>query len=161
MKPAWNDIKLLVLDFDGVMTDGFVYVDQDGRESVRCSRRDGLGIGFLKGRGVKAVVISKEKNGVVAARCGKLGIECFSGIDDKPALFKELLAREGVEPADACFMGDDVTDVECIRLAGVGVTVADGVPEAKEAADHVTRAKGGDHAVREICDLIIDAKRTL
>jgi len=154
MKPAWSDIKLLVLDFDGVMTDGFVYVDQEGRESVRCSRRDGLGLGFLAERGVKAVVISKEKNGVVAARCRKLGVECFSGIDDKPTLFKELLAREGVAPERVCFVGDDVTDVECLGLAGIGVTVADGVPAAKDAADHVTRAKGGDHAVREICDLI-------
>lgn len=158
MKAAWTDIKLLVLDFDGVMTDGFVYVDQDGRETVRCSRRDGLGIGFLAERGVKAVVISKERNGVVAARCKKLGIERFSGIDDKPTLFKELLAREGIAPERACFVGDDVTDVECIRLAGIGVTVADGVPAAKDAADYVTKRNGGDHAVREVCDLICQAK---
>lgn len=158
MKPAWSDIKLLVLDFDGVMTDGFVYVDQDGKESVRCSRRDGLGIGMLKEKGIETLVISKETNGVVAARCRKLGIEAHSGIDDKPTLLKKVLAEKGIEAAHACYMGDDVTDAECLRLAGIGVAPADAVPEAKDAADHVTRAKGGDHAVREICDLIYAAR---
>jgi YrbI family 3-deoxy-D-manno-octulosonate 8-phosphate phosphatase len=159
MKTAWKDIKLLALDFDGVMTDGKVIVREDGLESVICSRRDSLGISMLKKRGVKVVVISKEKNGVVAARCKKIDIECFSGIDDKPTILKELLAREGVDPQHVCYVGDDVIDVECMRLVGIGVAVADAVSEAKEAADHVTSAKGGDHAVREVCDLILAAKK--
>jgi len=155
MKNAWKEIKLLVLDFDGVLTDGFVYVDQDGRESVRCSRRDGLGVGMLAERGIKTVVISKEQNGVVATRCQKLSIECFSGIDDKLGLLKKILDEKKIDPSDVCYVGDDVTDVDCIRHAGIGVAVADAVPSAKGAADLVTRAKGGDHAVREVCDLII------
>src|SRR5688572_8052630 len=121
MKPAWSDIKLLVLDFDGVLTDGFVYVDQDGRESVRCSRRDSLGIGMLKEKGVPTVVISKERNGVVAARCAKMEIECHSGVDGKLALLKGLLAEKGIDAAQACFVGDDANDAECLRYAGIGV----------------------------------------
>jgi len=159
MKCAWKDVLLLALDFDGVLTDGTVYVSEDGKETVRCSRRDSLGISFVKKRGVKVIVISKEKNSVAAARCGKLGIECFSGVDDKPTLLKELLARESVDPMRACYVGDDVIDVECMRLVGIGVAVADAVRQAKEAADYVTSAKGGEHAVREVCDLICDDER--
>jgi len=159
MRNAWKDVLLLALDFDGVMTDGTVYVSEDGKETVRCSRRDSLGISFLKKRGVKVVVISKEKNGVVAARCKKLDVECFSGVDDKPTLFKELLAREGIDPLRACYVGDDVIDVECMRIAGIGVAVADAVRQAREAADYVTAAKGGEHAVREVCDLICGDER--
>lgn len=155
----WNDVRLLVLDFDGTLTDGFVLVDQDGKESVRCSRRDSLGIALLKEQGVPTVVISKEKNGVVAARCAKLAIECHYGIDDKLTLLKRLLGEKGVDPANVCYVGDDINDVACIRHVGFGVTVADGARAAKEAARHVTQARGGDHAVREVCDMILDAMR--
>jgi len=158
-KKAWKKVQLLALDFDGVMTDGKVTVREDGLESVTCSRRDSLGISMLKKIGVKVMVISKEKNPVVAARCRKLDIECFSGVDDKPTLFKELMAREAIDPKRVCYVGDDVIDAECMKIAGIGVAVADAVRQAKEAADYVTSAKGGDHAVREVCDLILDAKR--
>lgn len=157
MKIDWKKVSLLVSDFDGVMTDGFVLVDQDGKESVRCSRRDGLGVALLAERGIKTVVISKERNGVVAARCAKLRIECFSGIDDKIQLLKKLLEEKGVEPERVCYVGDDVTDIDCIRFAGIGVAVADALPAAKKAADYVTRANGGSHALREVCDLIRNA----
>ena len=158
-KKAWKKVRLLALDFDGVMTDGKVTVREDGLESVTCSRRDSLGISMLKKIGVKVVVISKEKNPVVATRCKKLKIECFSGIDDKPTTLKTLLEREGLDPQHVCYVGDDVIDVECMKIVGIGVAVADAVRQAKEAADYVTTAKGGDHAVREVCDMILDAKR--
>lgn len=158
MRNGWKDIKLLVLDFDGVLTDGFVYVDQDGRESVRCSRRDSLSLARIAEQGVETIVISKERNDIVSARCRKLGIGCHSGIDDKLGMLKRILEEKGVDAARVCYVGDDVTDVDCIRHAGIGVAPADAVREARSAADYVTRAKGGDHAVREVCDLIIGGK---
>ena len=151
---AWKEIKLLVLDFDGVLTDGFVYVDQDGRETVRCSHRDGMGVELIAQKGVKTIVISKQKNKVVEARCRKMAIECHYGIDDKFTLLKKLLGEMGVDARHVCYVGDDVNDVECLRYAGIGVTVTDGAKAAKDAADHVTHARGGEHAVREVCDLI-------
>ena len=154
MEDKWKDIKLLVLDFDGVLTDGFVYVDQNGREAVRCSRRDSLGIGIIAKRGVETVVISKEKNEVVGARCKKMDIEYFSGIDDKLPLLKMVLEKKGIEVDNTCYVGDDINDIECISYVGIGVAVANAVQLVREAADHVTRADGGDHAVREVCDLI-------
>ena len=158
MKEKWENIKLLVLDFDGVLTDGFVYVDQDGRETVRCSRKDGLGIGLIAKLGVGTIVISKEKNGVVAARCKKLNIECFYGIDDKLPLLEELLEKSGINPQNVCYVGDDITDADCIQHVGIGVAVADAVQFTKDAADYVTNAEGGKHVVREVCDLIREAK---
>jgi N-acylneuraminate cytidylyltransferase len=155
--PPWADVRILVLDFDGVLTDGFVTVDRDGRESVRCSRRDGLGIRMLASRGIETMVISKETDPVVAARCGKLGIACRSGVDDKLPVLKAVLEEKGVDPRQACYVGDDVNDLDCVRFAGIGVAVADAAAPVLAAAAYVTRAKGGDHAVREVCDLILAA----
>lgn len=155
LKEKLRDIQFAIFDFDGTMTDGFVFVDQDGRESVRCSRRDGLGIGMLKGAGISVQVLSKEANPVVIARCRKLGIECASGIDDKGEYlrkkFGDVLGR-------VLYMGDDLNDLECIRLAGIGVSPADGHPECQKEADYIASRPGGAHAVREVCDLLLDAR---
>jgi 3-deoxy-D-manno-octulosonate 8-phosphate phosphatase (KDO 8-P phosphatase) len=151
-------IKLLALDFDGVLTDGFVYVDQMGREMVRCSRRDTLGLGMLKNKGIEVVVISKEKNSVVKARCKKMQIKCWAGVDsgnNKLFILKKIVKKLGLNPDNVCYVGDDVNDLFCIKYAGFGVTVADGDKKNKKEADYITKRKGGEHAVREICNLIL------
>jgi len=125
MTSRWKHIELLVLDFDGVMTDGYVYVDQNGKEHVRCSRKDGLGIERLKESGIEVVVISREKNQVVQARCTKLGIECFQGVGAKIELFKQLLEKKKLTADRVCYVGDDIIDCECIAYAGIGVAVTD------------------------------------
>ncbi len=156
-----KNIALLAMDFDGVHTDGFVYVDQNGIETVRCSRKDSLGLNMLKCAGIKLFVISKEENSVVAARCKKLNIECFHGVHDafgKLEILKSLAEREGVAMEQIAFIGDDVNDVEALVSAGVGVTVADGHEEVKKVADIVLTRKGGDHALRELCDIVLNAK---
>lgn len=155
--PRWAAVRILVLDFDGVLTDAHVLVDQDGRESVRCSRRDSLGIAMLRARGIETAVISKETNAVVSARCRKLGVECRQGVDDKLPLLKTVLEEKGIDPREACYVGDDVNDLGCVRFVGIGVAVADAAAPLLEAAAYVTRARGGDHAVREVCDRILAA----
>lgn len=148
-----KDVRVVLFDFDGTMTDGTVLVDEHGIESVRVSRKDGQGISMLKRAGYEVAVVSKEQNPVVAARCKKLRVLCYHGIDDK----SKLLMREfGQRLSQVLFMGDDINDLECIQLAGVGVTLADGHPKCKEAAAYITKARGGDHAVREVCDLILN-----
>ena len=87
-----------------------------------------------------------------------MSAECFQGVDDKIALFKKLLAGRGVTPSETAFVGDDINDLECLKYAGLAFTVADGHEECKAIADYVTRRNGGNHAVREICDLILDAR---
>ena len=150
-----ENITVIVFDFDGVFTDGKVTVSQDGAESVVCSRRDSFGINLLKEKGIRSIVISKEKNTVVMKRCEKMGIECFHGVDDKLPLLKHFLTTNNFRREEVCYVGDDLNDLECLEFAEIGITVADGVPECKAAADYVTSRNGGDHAVREIADLFL------
>lgn len=154
-------IKLLASDFDGVMTDGYVYIDQNGRESVRCSRKDGLGIELLKKAGLEVIVLSKEANQVVKARCDKLKIKCWQGIRNgtgKLNILENMLRMNKLDKNEVCYIGDDLNDIEIIKYVGIGVSVADGHPVAKKFADYITKSKGGYHAVRELAELILKAK---
>lgn len=146
---------LLVLDFDGVMTDNAVFVSEDGKEWVRCSRGDGMGITLLRRTGLPILVLSTETNPVVQARCRKLKLECLHGLEDKAAVFKELLKERGIAAADVIFVGNDVNDLGCLALAGCALVVADAHPDAMAAADAVLTCNGGHGAVREVCDLLV------
>ena len=182
----WSRIKLLVLDFDGVLTDNRVLVNEDGREAVFCSREDGLGLEMLKKIGLTIIVISKEKNPVVAARCRKLGIQCVQGCDNKLEALKqkaeggkqkaesgdqksEVSGRwsvvsgqdspfSGLSPEQIAYVGNDVNDLECLRWVGLPIAVADAVQEVRAVAKWVTVKCGGHGAVREICDAILKAE---
>ena len=146
---------MLVLDFDGVMTDNRVLISEDGKESVFCSREDSLGIEMLKKKGFEVVVISKEENKVVQARCKKLKIKCWRGIDEKYELFLREIKKRNLELENVCFIGNDVNDSECVKNAGIGVAVADSAKLILKIADYVTKKKGGKGAVREVADLIL------
>ncbi len=150
----FNDIKLLVCDFDGVFTDNCVMVDENGKESVVCSRADGLGVEALKKNGIKVIVISKERNNIVKARCNKMGILSFCGVDDKLKILKKEMAKYSLKPDEVCYIGNDVNDIECIKYT-IGVAVSDAVEKIKKEAKFITKNKGGKGAVREVCDLIL------
>jgi YrbI family 3-deoxy-D-manno-octulosonate 8-phosphate phosphatase len=152
-------IKLLALDFDGVFTDNRVMIDENGRESVICSRSDSLGIKMLRARrpDIRILVISKETSPVVRERCRKLNLECLTGIDDKLAMFRRILEESHLARDEVAFMGNDVNDLDCIRAAGIGVAVADSVPPVLHAADYVTQRRGGEGAIREIVEKILEA----
>ncbi len=152
-------ISLVAFDFDGVFTDNRVYVDQDGRESVCCSRSDGIGIRKLDRAGIKSIVISAETNPVVEKRCAKLGIRCVAGCKDKLSVLKAAMAESGVGRESVCFVGNDLPDIECLRYAGLPVAVRDSCPEVLDAAKYVTSAPGGRGAVREVCDMIVNEGR--
>lgn len=161
LKTKLKKIKLLAMDFDGVMTDGFVYVDENGRESVRCSRKDGLGIEMLKKNGLDAVVISKEANSVVTARCKKLKIQCWQRVKDgegKLEILKKIIKEKNLSPENVAYIGDDLNDEVPLRFAGISFTVADGHPKIRAVVDYVTRVRGGEHAVREAAELILTAQ---
>ena len=151
----FQKIKLLVLDFDGVMTDNRVLVQEDGKEAVFCNRGDGLGIEILKKAGVEVLVISKEKNKVVLARCKKLKIKCLNNIDNKYNLFLKEVKKRNLKLETVCFVGNDVNDLQCIKNAGIGVAVADSHQSVLDIADYVTKKKGGEGVVREVADLIL------
>lgn len=156
--PDLGPVRALVMDFDGVLTDDTVWVSETGTESVRCSRGDGLGLGFLKKAGLDLLILSKEKNPVVSARARKLGIECLQGIDDKLPALAAWAEGRGLTLGDVLYVGNDVNDLECIREAGLSAAPADAHPEVLRAVAHVCTKPGGRGAVREIADLIMAAR---
>ncbi len=160
-KPAsdFGKIKLLVLDFDGVLTDNRVLVSEDGKEAVLCDRGDSLGLGMLKSAGIQVVVISKEKNPVVAARCRKLGIECHQSCDEKLAALQKLAAGKGAKPAEIAYVGNDVNDLECLQWVGAPIAVADAMPAVIAAARFRTPRAGGHGAVRDVVDWLLNARK--
>lgn len=162
LREKFSKIKMLAMDFDGVHTDGRVFVDQDGRETVVCSRRDGMGLEMLRRKSdVKACVISKEANPVVSARCKKLELPCVQKVDTsegKLDILKRFMAKHGLAPEEVIYMGDDVVDIAPMQYAGIGIAVGDAWPKTKEVAQYVTSAPGGRGAVREVCEIVLKAK---
>ena len=150
-------VAAVVFDFDGVLTDDRVWLDAEGTELVACSRSDGMGISRLRAAGITALVLSKERNPVVGARCRKLQIPCLQAIDDKRAALEAWLAERQLDPTQTVFLGNDVNDVEVMAWVGCGVAVADAHPTALAAARVVLARPGGAGAARELADLILDA----
>ena len=148
-------VSMVVLDFDGVLTDNRVWVDAGGGEWVAANRGDGWGIARLKERGVEVVVLSTESNPVVAARCRKLGIPVMQNIADKASAMNDLFKESGVDPAEVIFLGNDVNDVPCFPLVACALVVSDAHPQARSEADMVLQNSGGYGAVRELCDMVM------
>ena len=148
-------IELIVLDFDGVLTDNRVWVDQNGLERVAAHRGDGMGISRLKKAGIEIIVLSTETNPVVAARCEKLKIPVHQGINEKGTALKSLLEEQKANPENAIYVGNDVNDLPCFPIVGCSVVVADAHPDILPHADLVLKNKGGHGAVRELSDLIL------
>jgi YrbI family 3-deoxy-D-manno-octulosonate 8-phosphate phosphatase len=150
-------IDLVVLDFDGVLTDNRVWVTEDGVEAVACNRSDGMGLAMLCAAGIEVVVLSTEVNPVVAARCRKLGLAYLQGVQDKEASLRTLAAERKVDLTQAIYVGNDLNDLGCMRMVGCSVAVADAHPAVVQAADWVLHKAGGRGAVRELCELITAA----
>jgi len=155
---AFARVQLLVLDFDGVLTDNTVTVTSEGVESVTCWRGDGIGTAALIAAGVPVVVLSKERDPVVKVRCDKLGLPCRQGVDDKTPALEALLAEHGVDAADTAYVGNDTNDLGPLGLVGLPIVVADAHPDVIGSAAYVTGAPGGRGAVREVCDRILAAR---
>jgi 3-deoxy-D-manno-octulosonate 8-phosphate phosphatase (KDO 8-P phosphatase) len=152
-------IRLLVLDVDGVLTDGRLHYGPRGEQLKVFHVRDGYGIRALGALGVRFAIISGRDSAAVARRARDLGIaHVLQGIDDKLAAFERLRARLGLARAQCACVGDDTPDVPVMRVAGLAFAVADAHDDAIAAADVVTRLRGGQGAVREICDRLLAAR---
>ena len=160
LERVFREIRLIVFDFDGVFTDNRVLVGEDGSEYVFCNRADGLGLANLRQDGIDCVVLSTETNPVVARRCEKLRLECFQGCADKGKVLAEVLRKKKIDSARAGYVGNDINDLDCMQSVGIAICVADAAPEIKAVAHLVTARRGGEGAVREICDLVIRARKT-
>ncbi|MCA9248778.1 MAG: acylneuraminate cytidylyltransferase [Planctomycetales bacterium] len=148
-------VSAVVFDFDGVMTDNRVLVQQDGSEAVYCNRGDGWGISRLREEGIPMLVLSTEENPVVAARCQKLDIRCLQGFREKLVPLREWLHEHAIDPRHVIYLGNDENDVACLEFVGCGAVVSDAHEIAVPAADIVLESRGGKGAVREVCHLVL------
>lgn len=148
-----RDIRLLVLDVDGVLTDGQLYFQADGQETKAFNTQDGQGIKLLRQAGIEVAIITGRESPMVARRAAALGIEhVFQGHDDKLALLLRLLDTLGLELEQVAYCGDDLPDLAPIHCAGLGISVPNAPDYIRERADWVTQRSGGHGAVRDICD---------
>ncbi|BDQ34245.1 HAD hydrolase family protein [Pseudodesulfovibrio portus] len=154
-----HKIRLVVYDFDGVMTDNRVSVDQDGRESVRANRSDGLGVGMIRDLGLEQVILSTEANPVVKARADKIHLEAIHGIRDKGSALIELAEKRSISVGGILFVGNDVNDADAMGLAGFKVAPADAHPSILALADYITQAPGGQGVVRELADVLAAGRK--
>lgn len=154
------DVDAVVTDFDGVHTDDAAYVDAAGAELVRVSRADGLGVAALREAGYPLLILSRERNPVVSARAAKLGVDVLQGVDDKATALTSWLAAHGLDAARVAYLGNDVNDLAPMAVVGWPLAVADARPEVRAAARLVLQRRGGDGAVRELCDRVLELGRS-
>ena len=152
-----EQVRLLVLDFDGVLTDDRVWVDQNGKETIAASRSDGMGLEMLrKLTDIEVVVMSKETNQVVSARCKKLGVPVFQSVNQKEKTLLDLINKKKINAEEVVYIGNDLNDIDCFPIAGYAAVPKDALVTARRNADLVLDHHGGFGAVREICEMLIE-----
>jgi 3-deoxy-D-manno-octulosonate 8-phosphate phosphatase (KDO 8-P phosphatase) len=159
LKQRASRIQMLVLDVDGVLTDGKLYFDHAGNEIKAFNTRDGMGIKALQRCGIEVAVITGRKSAAVTQRMTQLGVQhVYQGREDKLSTFLDLLEITGLDAHQVCFAGDDWIDIPVLLRVGLAVSVSDAESQVKDKAHWITSRKGGDGAVREICNLILEAQ---
>ena len=152
-------IKLLLMDCDGVLTDGRLWLTEDGDEQKSFNSRDGLGLSLLHRAGLKSGIITGRASKAVTRRAQELGVEFLrQGDSHKIEAFEQVLQQAGVDEDEVAFVGDDLPDIPIMKRAELAVAVADAEEEARLVAHYVTRAKGGRGAVREVVELILKSQ---
>ena len=152
-------IELLILDVDGVLTDGHFILTEQGEEFKAFDAKDGHGLRMLMNAGIDVVIISGRKSKSVDHRARDLGITgVYQGVKDKKALLLEIMEQKRLSREKVCCVGDDLPDLALFFHAGVSIAVADAVPEVQQAASFITKSRGGSGAVREVCEKILKAK---
>ncbi len=153
------DIQLLLLDVDGVLTDGSITYSDTGSEIKTFNVRDGLGLRLLMKAGVQVGIITGRKSDALVIRCRDLGIEMvYQGVKDKLTVFNAIIKKTGIPAAATAFMGDDLPDLNVYHAVEHFITVADAPIEVISLAHYTTKSKGGRGAVREVCEKILKAK---
>jgi 3-deoxy-D-manno-octulosonate 8-phosphate phosphatase (KDO 8-P phosphatase) len=153
-------VRLIAMDVDGVLTDAGMYYGENGEELKKFNTRDGMGIALAREAGLTMAILTRESTAIVARRAAKLRIEeVHVGILDKLACMRDILARHGLTLEQVAYIGDDVNDYELLRHVGLAAAVRDASRLPKSVAHYVTEAKGGEGAVRELCELILEAQR--
>jgi 3-deoxy-D-manno-octulosonate 8-phosphate phosphatase (KDO 8-P phosphatase) len=156
---SFKDIKLLLLDVDGVLTDGSIVYHDSGEQTKVFNSKDGLGIHLLLKAGIQVGIVTARKSKALRHRCDNLGVDLlFEGVFDKASTLEQIAEKTGIPPDQTAFMGDDLLDLPMFHSVGLGIAVSDAHERVLEEADQITRAKGGAGAVREVCDAILKSK---
>ncbi len=154
-----KNIKMLILDVDGVMTDGRVIMDDSGREIKNFDVRDGHGIKLIQRYGIRVVLLTGRKSEVVLHRARDLEIkEVYQKVFNKKEVLVKILKKNKLTAAEAAFIGDDVIDIPVLKAVGFSAAVADALDVVKKSVDYITQNKGGRGAVREVCDMLLQAQ---
>ena len=161
-RPAPNplrNIRLFATDVDGVLTDAGMYYAESGDEWKKFNTRDGMGIKLLQKAGFITAIVTQERTKLVARRAEKLAIpELHQGVMDKLSVIREVASRHGLTLSQVAYIGDDVNDLEALRAVGFSAAPADGMPVVRDVVDYVCRMKGGEGAVREIVEMLLQAR---
>ena len=156
---ALKDIRLFATDVDGVLTDAGMYYAESGDEWKKFNTRDGMGIKLLQRAGIITAIVTQERTKLMARRAEKLAIpEVHQGVMDKLSLVREMAARYELSLDQVAYIGDDVNDLETLKAVGFSATPADGMPQVAAVVDHVCSKKGGEGAVREVIEMILEAR---
>lgn len=159
IKEKLEKIKLLILDVDGVMTDGRIIMDCEGRELKNFNVRDGHGIKLLQRYGIRIAILTGRKSKVVEYRAKDLEIEdVYQKVFNKKEVFEKILKKHKLSADETAFMGDDIVDIPVLKRVGFSAAVADAVDEVKKSVDYITKNTGGHGAVRELCEMILEAQ---
>lgn len=157
-----SNIKLVILDVDGTLTDGGVYIDNKGVESKKFNIKDGAGIVLAEQAGIEFMILTGRKSYCVEHRANELKIKyVFQGIADKLSYLQQFLSQHRLSPCDVAYIGDDVNDLECMHIVGFTACPADAVKEVRQRCDFVSCYNGGQGAVREVCDMILKSKSVI
>lgn len=155
---ALSNIELFVYDFDGVMTDNKVYIDENGKEMVLVNRSDGLAINEIKQLGIKQIIISSEKNPVVGKRAKKIGIPYYQGKNNKKNTLISFCIENQYDLNKVAFVGNDINDLDVMKLVGSRICPSDAHKNILMIADVILERKGGEGVIRELFDLILSVK---
>ncbi len=154
-----RNIRLFATDVDGVLTDGGMYYSEAGDEWKKFNTRDGMGIKLLQKAGLITAIVTQERTRLVARRAEKLAIpEVHQGVMDKLSVIRDMAMRHGIALQQVAYIGDDVNDIEALRAAGLSAAPADGLPQVLEIVDYVCQKRGGDGAIREVAEMILQSQ---
>ncbi len=160
LRKALSHIRLFATDVDGVLTDAGMYYSESGDEWKKFNTRDGMGIKLLQRAGIITAIVTQERTKLVARRAEKLAIpELHQGVKDKLSCVRDMVARHGLTLSQVAYIGDDINDLEALKAVGFSAAPADGMPKVAAAVDYICQKKGGEGAVREIVEMILDAQQ--
>lgn len=159
LREKLKKIKMLIMDVDGVMTDGRIILDDGGREIKNFDVRDGHGIKLIQRYGIDVVLLTGRESQVVLHRARDLGInEVYQKVFNKKEVFNEILRKNNLDSSACAYIGDDVIDIPVLKAAGFSAAVADALDIVKKTVDYVTKNRGGRGAVREVCEMLLEAQ---